>query len=406
MDERNQALPPAQDGHAGGGAPVDPAPAPAAEPRGYARDQLAGTTASAPTEAAWRPADPFAGAAAPPAEGLDTRRGLAAWLALLLVVGLGGIAVGQAEAAGLAALAGLFIAAQAADLDPRWKLLYWMLTWVVPIGSALAFAATIALALESDLAAPAQLFMAAYGAAAAGACLLLVARPVVDPVAVRLFREDPPTHALRLATRLAVAGLLIAAPGALLFRDKVLQLLSEDGHAITTASLAGQMVGMVLVALAAVGFLVRRGWRDTLERLGLTRPTAWHLVLGVTGAGALAALNAAAEQVQRALFPELWARDRAVAELIGAGMGVPQALLLGLSAGVGEEVTLRGALQPRLGIVLTAALFAALHVQYSWFGMLVIFAFGALLGLLRARSTTTVVILVHALYDVYAVLSG
>jgi len=49
-------------------------------------------------------------------------------------------------------------------------------------------------------------------------------------------------------------------------------------------------------------------------------------------------------------------------------MGPGLMLLLGLSAGIGEEITLRGALQPKLGLALTSLLFAALHVQYSWYG--------------------------------------
>ena len=84
-------------------------------------------------------------------------------------------------------------------------------------------------------------------------------------------------------------------------------------------------------------------------------------------------------------------------------MGPGQTLLLGLSAGIGEEITLRGALQPKLGIALTSLLFASLHVQYSWFGMLALLFFGLLLGVIRRRTSTTVAIAVHALYDVLAV---
>jgi membrane protease YdiL (CAAX protease family) len=80
--------------------------------------------------------------------------------------------------------------------------------------------------------------------------------------------------------------------------------------------------------------------------------------------------------------------------------------MVGLSAGIGEEITMRGALQPKLGIGLTALLFALLHVQYSWFGMLVILLFGVALGLLRRATSTTVVMAVHTLYDVLALMTG
>jgi membrane protease YdiL (CAAX protease family) len=79
--------------------------------------------------------------------------------------------------------------------------------------------------------------------------------------------------------------------------------------------------------------------------------------------------------------------------------------VLGLSAGIGEELTMRGALQPRLGLAATALLFASLHVQYSWFGITVIFLLGLVLGLLRKHTNTSVAMAVHALYDMAAVLS-
>ena len=56
--------------------------------------------------------------------------------------------------------------------------------------------------------------------------------------------------------------------------------------------------------------------------------------------------------------------------------------------------------------MLTAVVFASLHVQYSWVGMLTIALLGALLGLVRSRTNTTTAILIHALYDVFAVLSS
>jgi membrane protease YdiL (CAAX protease family) len=66
----------------------------------------------------------------------------------------------------------------------------------------------------------------------------------------------------------------------------------------------------------------------------------------------------------------------------------------------------RGALQPRLGLLLSSLLFAALHVQYTWFGMGTVALLGMLLGYLRQRTNTTTAIAVHAAYDVIAALSG
>jgi CAAX protease family protein len=66
---------------------------------------------------------------------------------------------------------------------------------------------------------------------------------------------------------------------------------------------------------------------------------------------------------------------------------------------------MRGALQPRLGLVLTSLLFASLHVQYSWYGMVVIFLLGMVLGTIRRRTSTTAAMAVHVLYDIVAVLT-
>ena len=89
-------------------------------------------------------------------------------------------------------------------------------------------------------------------------------------------------------------------------------------------------------------------------------------------------------------------------ELITRDMGVGTALLLGVSAGVGEEVLVRGALQPRTGLLWASLLFAAAHVQYTWFGMLVIVMLGIALGLVRRYTNTTTAIVVHGVYDVIA----
>ncbi len=363
-----------------------------------------------PAGGRWEPggpaADPFAAPPAPAPGGPDVARGLTVWLGILLVFGGGGLLLGIYEAALLVALAGLFIAAQVADLDPRWRLLYWTLTWVVPAGGVLVFGGIAVLALQSPLAGHLRILLAVYGGLAAVVCVLLALRPFGDPLATWLFREDPPTHSLRLTMRLAVGALLLAVPGSMLLRDQFARYVQDSGGLITRSGLAGQLVGMVLLALAAVGFLVRRDLRGTLQRLGLERLTLGHLLFAGTGAGALYLLNGGAEHVQQAWFPALWAQDRAMGTLMTKDMGALEALLLGVTAGVGEELTLRGALQPRLGLVLTSALFAALHVQYSWFGMLTILLFGLLLGGLRVRTSTSVVIVVHALYDVLAVLTS
>ena len=75
-------------------------------------------------------------------------------------------------------------------------------------------------------------------------------------------------------------------------------------------------------------------------------------------------------------------------------------LSLGLAAAIGEEALFRGAAQPRLGLLLTAALFALLHSNYGIsLSTGIVFGLGLLLGWLRIRYNTTTAIITHALYN-------
>lgn len=341
--------------------------------------------------------------AAPPP--LPAVRGLFTWFALILMFGGGGLLIGQQEMAALTAIGGLFVAAHAADLDRRWRGFYLLVAWVAPLGGAVLLAAVGVIALQGGLSSPARL--AAAGVAFAGSALSLASllRPVGNGLASLLFRTPDPSHVLRLSSRLIMIGFLVALPGWFVFRDVFDTLFTDPTALFEHVTLGGGLVGYVLLALASVGLMVRRNLKATLERLGITPINAAQMAVVAGGVVALFALNVAADWAQRTFFPALWESDHAVNQAIASGLTVGQVLMLGLSAGVGEEITLRGALQPRLGVLLTALLFASLHVQYSWFGILVIFALGLILGAIRARTSTSVAIAIHTLYDVAAVFS-
>jgi membrane protease YdiL (CAAX protease family) len=83
------------------------------------------------------------------------------------------------------------------------------------------------------------------------------------------------------------------------------------------------------------------------------------------------------------------------------------AIILGLCAGIGEEVLFRGAIQPKYGIVATAVVFAVLHQQYgASFVTAGVFAVGVLFGLERKYLSTTASIITHATYNTLAILAG
>ena len=342
------------------------------------------------------------------------RRGLVVWLVLVATAGLTGLVFNQLELALFTAMAGLFVVAHAADQDSAHLLLYQLVAWAVPVLGFMVFAgmglAMMLPASWSPTGSALDLTVAAriVGLATTWAGALLVAAmafpPVGHMVARWWFNAPVTSHVLRLAARLSMVGMLMYVPAAVLFQGMIEGLMETNQPLIGQGSLWGNLIGLTLLGLGGVGFGIRRDLRETLDRLGL-RPVsaAQWLVVGL-GVAALMLLNGGSEWVQRTWFPALAQHDHQVTEMITRGLGPADVLLLGISAGVGEELAIRGALQPKLGIARAAALFALLHVQYSWFGIAVIFGLGLILGAIRARTSTTVAILVHTLYDIVAVI--
>ncbi len=346
------------------------------------------------SSAPWAPPGPSPG-----------QHGLRVWTVLVAGAGLGALAIGQTELAMLAAVAGLFAVAQAADLNPRFLLLHRLVAWVVPVGGAATFATLAMVLSQADRPGPARGLAVAVAVLGCLAALLTAAGPAARSLAGALFRVQPASRTLELASRLFLFGVLICIPGHYWFAT-VFETDALPGDSLLGAgSLWANLMGLGLLALGGAGFLVRRDLGSTLERLGLRplRPT--HLAVVVLGVAALFALNSGAESLQRTYFHSQWESDQRVDRMLVSGLGRGETLLLGLSAGIGEEVALRGALQPRLGLVPTSVLFAALHVQYSWLGMAVILLLGLLLGWIRQRTSTTAAIAVHALYDILAVVT-
>jgi hypothetical protein len=322
------------------------------------------------------------------------------WLIVVTIAGVGGLLLGQGELAGLVAVAGIFAVSHAADLQPSYRMLYRVLALIVPAGAIVAFGgfATVLLTAPPSPERIVGLTCAALGGVAAVATSIT---PVAAAIAKALFRA-PPSTTLRLSARLAVLGALLYPAAAVAF-PVLLDRLPEGQSLLGKGSLWGNMIGLAVLGLGAVGFRIRRDWRETTERLGLWRVQSSHWVIIAFGIVALIVVNAGAELIERRWLPELWASDQRINRMIAGGLSRGDTLLLGLSAGVGEEVTLRGALQPRLGVFLSSLLFALLHVQYSWFGVLIILSLGAVLGAIRRRTSTTAAMLVHALYDIIAV---
>jgi membrane protease YdiL (CAAX protease family) len=70
-------------------------------------------------------------------------------------------------------------------------------------------------------------------------------------------------------------------------------------------------------------------------------------------------------------------------------------------AAIGEEIFMRGALQPVFGIGLTSAFFALLHSQYLLTPTFAfIFFVGVVFGIVRRNVGTTSAVIAHFIYNV------
>jgi membrane protease YdiL (CAAX protease family) len=76
------------------------------------------------------------------------------------------------------------------------------------------------------------------------------------------------------------------------------------------------------------------------------------------------------------------------------------ALLLACVAGISEELFFRGAMQPRLGIVLTTVFFVAFH-PHLWLtiGMVWVGGLGLVWGFVRQYQNTNTAIVAHICYN-------
>jgi hypothetical protein len=239
---------------------------------------------------------------------------------------------------------------------------------------------------------------------AAAACLAMTVPALARPITRTLLPHASWSHTARVSATIALGLLLLPVPVRLLIADMMEVFTSGARPLVEASTLVSQLLGEVALAVAAVGLWVARDAGAVRARLGLERMTLRHGLIALVGLGAVVVLNSGMEALEHARFPALWAADQDMGKLIAGDLSLAAGILLGVSAGVGEELLVRGALQPRAGLFWASVLFAAGHVQYTWFGMLTIFLLGIALGLVRARANTTTAIVVHALYDMIAAL--
>jgi hypothetical protein len=233
--------------------------------------------------------------------------------------------------------------------------------------------------------------------------------PEIRRVAARIIPIDPNSfvHATALAT---VTCLTLASFVPLMIRQEppllLMASLSRDSQMSDGAEMRSTVYAflwLVPATIIAVGYPIRRNFRDALHRVGLVRPRRWQLILAVGLVPVLIGLSVAVDNglgVIWKFFNWPTTDEHAFGELMKFALNPLGAVIIGVTAGLGEELSVRGVLQPRLGILLSNLFFTSLHaLQYNWDGLLSVFVTGLALGLIRKYTNTTTSAIVHGGFD-------
>lgn len=213
---------------------------------------------------------------------------------------------------------------------------------------------------------------------------------------------DSPQDWSALAIVLGLLGFLI--PTAFVDSDPV--IVSTDGATALTTGLLQQLLAFVAIAYVAVGYRNYRTGPEATERLGIHKPTSTQITMGLVGVlAAFVAANIGGLLTQW-LQPDVVDAIENSMDALTSGVTTPfVAVVLALSSGIGEEVLFRGAIQPRLGIVLTALLFTFLHAQYGFTWILLgLFLIGMIFGWLAKNYGTMAAIIAHVVYNLAVVI--
>jgi len=227
--------------------------------------------------------------------------------------------------------------------------------------------------------------------------------PLIPPLRVLVarignFRADDPVHFLGSGILLGAIGFL---GGQLVSAPEPADVASFDVGPIVV-----QGIFFVALSLIAVGYKIDRTLPMAIHRLGIAVPT-WMGMLAALGAVVLGFVLSGIGSVLTEATNRAYADDiqRSLDVLTGSSPSYIAAPLIGLSAGIGEELLFRGALQPRYGIAMSSLLFALLHSQYGFsFITLSTFLLGCAFGILARKYGIVHAIAAHTLYNMLAVI--
>jgi uncharacterized protein len=226
----------------------------------------------------------------------------------------------------------------------------------------------------------------------------LASKPVRDRVA-RVLPMDPdnPVHAYALVLAVVFFGSQLAT---IAFIDTL--AVDQTLPPVALADIVASEVPFLVLALAGVGLYIRRNVAGAALRLGVTRPAWWQIATALAAAGAFYAFIQGVDHLSHVFTPQVAGQvDKTTVHMYGAILSDPLGVAaLALLPGICEEILFRGALQPRIGLLATAALFTSIHTQYGLsFDTLSILVVAVGLGLIRKYANTTTSGICHVTYN-------
>ena len=228
----------------------------------------------------------------------------------------------------------------------------------------------------------------------------LASRPVRERIG-RMVPIDPdsPVHAYALVLSLILFGSQV---GTILFADTL--VVDQKLPPLTLGDVLASEIPFLVMAAAGVGLYIRRNVAAAAERLGLTRPKWWQISIALASAGAFFAFIQLADYLSQVWTPQVAGQVDKTTQHVFAGLGDPIGIAaLALLPGICEEILFRGALQPRIGLLATAAVFTSVHTQYGLsLDVLAVLVVAIGLGLIRKYANTTTSCTCHVSYNLLA----
>jgi len=232
----------------------------------------------------------------------------------------------------------------------------------------------------------------------AAVAAVVASNPVRERIARILpIEADNPVHTLALVLAVILFGSQLALVS---FVDVL--AADREQPSLTVLDLFAQELPFVIIAVTGVGLYIRRQPTQMAVRLGAVRPRWWQISLALAAAGAFFAFGQSVDSLSHSLTPQVAHNvDITSQHVFGGLLGNPLGIAaIALLPAICEELLFRGALQPRLGLVVTALLFTSIHTQYSIsFDTLGVFVLALGLGLIRKYTNTTTSGMCHAAYN-------